>query len=63
MNRTIYLNMKSVYGIETVDEFTREVEQSPIRFRKYVNDMVKCYRENGMNVYKSQRPTKEWLTK
>jgi hypothetical protein len=58
--QTIYLNMKSTYGVETVDEFTRENGQSPKEFRKYVNQMVKEYRLAGMNVYKSSRCTKDW---
>lgn len=52
--------MKSTYGVETVDEFTRENGQSPKEFRKYVNQMVKEYRLAGMNVYKSSRCTKDW---
>lgn len=57
---TTYLNMKSVYGTETVDEFTREENQSRKEFNRYVNDMVKNYRMAGMNVYISTRPTKQW---
>lgn len=60
---TIYLNMKNSQGIETVDEFTREAEQSPKEFRIYVSEMVNEYRIAGMNVYKSSRPTKEWAQK
>lgn len=58
--QTIYLNMKSSHGVETVDEFTRENGQSPKEFRKYVNQMVKEYHISGMNVYKSSRCTKDW---
>ena len=61
--RTIYLNMKSVYGIETVDEFTQTKDQRRTEFLKYVNDMIENYRDSGMNVYKSNRSTKEWKLK
>jgi hypothetical protein len=58
--KTIYLNMKTKQGVETVDEFTREEGQNPKDFRAYVNSMVKEYRISGMQVYKSSRSTKEW---
>lgn len=59
----VYLNMKSYYGTETVDEFEREQGQSYKDYRKYVNAMVGEYHLAGMNVYKSQRPTKDWANK
>ena len=60
--KTIYLNMRTVYGVETVDQFTQgeDAPQEPKEFRKYVNEMLRNYRESGMQVYKSQRATKEW---
>ena len=63
--KTIYLNMRTVYGVETVDQFTQgeDAPQEPKEFRKYVNEMVKNYRENNMHVYKSQRCTKDWKNK
>lgn len=60
---TVYLNTKTYQGVETVDEFTREYGQSPIEFRKYVNQMVKEYHLSGINVYRSSRPTKDWANK
>ena len=57
---TIYLNMKTPEGVETVDEFTREENQSPKDFRKYVNDMQREYNIAGINTYKSSRSTKAW---
>lgn len=57
--KTIYINMRSNYGIETVDQFEQEENQTLREFRKYVNEMVKEYRLSGMNVYKSQRKAKE----
>jgi hypothetical protein len=63
--QTIYLNMKTNQGVETVDEFTQgeDAPQTPREFRKYVNSMVSEYRTSGMNVYKSSRSTNEWKTK
>lgn len=60
---TIYLNVKTNQGIETVDEFTKEENQNPKEFRAYVNKMVNEYHMAKMNVYKSTRSTKEWKTK
>jgi hypothetical protein len=57
---TIYLNIKTAQGIETVDQFTREEGQNPKHFRKYVNEMQKEYAIAGMNVYKSSRSTNAW---
>lgn len=62
-NKTVYLNMKTKQGVETVDEFTREQNQTPIEFRKYVSKMITEYRIAGMQVYSSQRCTKEWANK
>lgn len=58
--KKIYLNLKSVYGVETVDEFQREPGQSPKLFNRYVNKMKEEYQIAGMNVYKSKRCTKIW---
>lgn len=63
MKKPIYLNIRTFYGVETVDEFTREESQSPVEFRKYVSAMVSEYRMAGMNVYRSSRCTKDWASK
>ena len=55
--------MRTSQGVETVDEFTREENQSPKEFRLYVNQMVKEYQIAGMNVYKSSRCTNDWKQK
>lgn len=57
---TIFLNTKQYGQVETVDEFTREEEQTPKEFRKYVSEMISSYRMNGISVYKSSRPTNDW---
>ena len=63
--QTIYLNMRTVYGVETVDQFTQgeDAPKEPKEFRKYVNEMARNYREAGMQVYQSQRATKDWRDK
>lgn len=61
--KTIYLNIRTSQGVETVDEFTREENQTSKEFRLYVNQMVKEYQIAGMNVYKSSRCTNDWKTK
>lgn len=61
--QTIFLNMRTSQGVETVDEFTREENQSPKDFRLYVSKMVKEYRIAGMNTYKSSRSTNDWKNK
>ena len=60
---TIFLNMRTFQGVETVEEFTREENQTPKEFRLYVNQMVKEYQIAGMNVYKSSRCTNDWKQK
>lgn len=60
--KTIYLNLRTPYGVETIDEFTQG-ENAPIEtreFRIYVNQMVREYHLTNQNVYKSQRCTNEW---
>lgn len=62
--KTVFLNIKTSQGVETVDEFSKdEHTDKSISFGKYVNQMVREYRMSGMNVYKSQRCTKEWRSK
>jgi hypothetical protein len=56
----VYLNMKTVYGVETVDELNRKDFASFREFREEARRLVKEYQIAGMNVYRSQRCTKEW---
>ena len=62
MSKTIYLNMKTPQGIETIDEFTRggRLPNDPREFRQYVRKMVAEYHSSGMPVYISGRSTKDW---
>lgn len=61
--KAIYLNIRNSQGVETVDEFTKEENQTVKEFRLYVNLMVKEYQIAGMNVYKSSRSTNDWKNK
>jgi len=60
---TIFLNIKTNLGTETVDEFTREENQTLKEFKKYVNQIVNEYQIAGLNVYKSIRSTNDWKNK
>lgn len=60
---TVYLNMRTSQGVETVDEFSPEIGQTGKDFRKYVSDMVQEYRIAGMGVYTSKRSTNDWKNK
>lgn len=56
----VYLNWQGPQGRETVDEFERQPGQSRREFRAYVRQMVAEYHQNGMAVYSSSRPCKNW---
>ena len=60
--KTTYINLKSVYGTETVDEVNSEQFPDRKEYRKEVRSMLTNYRQAGMPVYTSQRCTKEWRT-
>ena len=55
-----YLNMKTVYGIETVDQLTSVDFNSYNEFRIELRRLVSEYRLAGMNVYTSQRCANNW---
>ena len=55
-----YFNYKSSQGIETVDCIDREYFDSYRDFLTEVNRLKSEYRTAGMNVYLSQRSTKDW---
>lgn len=61
--KTVYLNYKSVYGIETVDEINIENFNNRKEFRNEINRLCKEYRMTGQDVYTSSRSTKEWREK
>jgi hypothetical protein len=61
--KPIYLNTKTSQGVETIDEFTIEPQQSNKDFKKYIDKMINEYSIAGINVYKSSRCTKDWSSK
>ena len=71
---TVYLNMKTSAGVETVDEFNSDtslftpasgaiIPPSTKEFRQYISKMVAEYHLAGINVYRSSRCTKDWSNK
>jgi len=55
-----YLNMKTAYGVETVDEINSEDFNT---LQEYITErrlLMHEYRLAGMNVYRSSRCTKAW---
>ena len=55
-----YLNMKTVYGVETVDELDPKDFNTFKEFRTEFLRLRREYHIAGMGVYTSQRCTKEW---
>ena len=55
-----YFNMKTVYGIETVDELDSCDFESYRGFRLELKRLRYEYSIAGMNTYISSRSTKEW---
>ena len=56
----IYFNIKSPYGIETIDELNKNDFNNMKEFRLEVKRLVLEYHIAGINVYKSSRCTKDW---
>ena len=55
-----YFNLKSVYGVETVDQINRKDFGSYKEYKAELKNMLSGYREAGMGVYISQRCTNDW---
>ena len=56
----IYFNMKSQYGVETVDSYDSSEFKSMSEFYTEVKRCLIETRKAGMNVYRSSRCTKDW---
>ena len=55
-----YLNYKSSYGVETIDQID---QKDFISYKEYREELVRLlneYRLAGMDVYNSSRSTKDW---
>jgi hypothetical protein len=57
---TKYLNLKSVYGTETVDELSRNDFATLKEYTAELRRLRTEYHLSGMSVYISTRSTKEW---
>ena len=57
---TKYLNLKTSYGVETVDHLDRADFNSYKEFRAELLRLIREYHTGGMGVYASSRATKEW---
>lgn len=55
-----YINMRSQYGVETVDELNSTDFESYKAFRVELRRLIGEYRLAGMDVYSSQRACKDW---
>lgn len=55
-----YFNLRTSYGVETVDQLNRHDFPTWKAFRAEVRRLVAEYHLCGMAVYTSQRPTREW---
>jgi hypothetical protein len=55
-----YFNIKTQYGVETIDELNRKDFSSYSEFKKELLRLKKEYIIAGMNVYISQRCDKTW---
>ena len=58
--KTVYLNMRTSYGVETVDQICREDWPDRKSYLNELKSMVENYHLSGMNVYTSRRCTKDW---
>lgn len=63
--QTVYFNMRTAQGVETIDEFTRGQDSpaEPREFRAYIKVMLREYHLSGQPVYVSSRSTKDWKNK
>lgn len=59
-DKVIYFNMRTNYGIETVDQICESDFNSYKEFRKELQSMRSNYHLAGMPVYTSQRCAKDW---
>lgn len=55
---TRYINLKTNYGVETVDQLERKDFETYREFKAELNRLITEYRLAGMSVYISQRQAK-----
>lgn len=56
---TKYFNIRSNYGVETLDSLSREDFADSKSFRAEIKRLLKEYHIAGINVYLSQRASKK----
>lgn len=61
--KVTYLNVRTSYGVETVDSVHREEFNSGKEYRKEITRLIGEYHLAGMPVYSSCRCTKDWKNK
>lgn len=59
----IYFNIKTIYGIETIDHLEKQDFSSYNEYKKEIKRLVNEYHLCKMYVYTSQRSTKEYRQK
>ncbi len=55
-----YFNIRTNYGIETVDQLDRKDFPTVREYMKEIRRVLREYHLSGMNVYRSSRSTKDW---
>lgn len=58
-----YLNIKTQYGVETIDELNPKDFIHWFEFNKELKRLKNEYHLAGMEVYISQRPCKDWANR
>lgn len=58
-----YINLKTNYGVETVDQLDPKDFDTKKEFRIELNRLINEYHIAGMNVYRSSRCDKMWRDK
>ncbi len=61
--KTVYFNMRTSYGVETVDEISQSDFSTRAEYLKELRSMRANYHLTGMPVYASSRCTKDWRDK
>lgn len=58
--KTIYFNMKTNFGVETVDQCISSEYENNKAYNAEIKSMLSNYHLAGMDVYLSSRCTKDW---
>lgn len=58
-----YFNIKTTYGVETIDQLDAKDFNSYSEYIKELRRLKNEYKLAGMEVYLSQKATKEWYSK